>query len=147
MKVIFTKNVPGVGKTDEIKDVNEGYARNFLLPKKLAVLATDKLVSEIKGKYDAIKATKELSMDLLVKQMKDLDGAVFEIKEKTNDTGALFSSVRPEVILALIKKQFHFDIPVTALKLDKPIKDLGEHKVSIELKGAKATINVNILKS
>lgn len=147
MKVIFTKNVPGVGKTDEIKEVNEGYARNFLLPKKLAVLATDKLVSEIKGKYDAIKMSKELSMDLLAKQMKDLDGAVFEIKEKTNDTGALFSSVRPEVILALIKKQFHFDIPVAALKLDKPIKDLGEHKVPVELKGAKATININILKS
>jgi large subunit ribosomal protein L9 len=147
MKVVFTKNVPGVGKIDEIKDVNEGYARNFLLPKKLAVIATDKIVSEIKGKQDAVKASKELSMDLLTKQMKDLDGAVFEITEKTNATGALFSSVRPEVILPLIKKQFHFDIPAQALKLDKPIKDLGEHKVPVELKGIKVTINVQILKS
>lgn len=146
MRVIFTQNIPGVGKIDEIKEVNEGYARNFLLPKKLAVLATDKLVSEIKGKYNAIKATKELSLDLLGKQMKDLDGAIFEITEKTNASGALFSSVRPEVILGLIKKQFHFDIPAQALKLDKGIKDLGEHKISIELKGIKAVINVKVLK-
>jgi len=145
MRVIFTQNVPGVGKIDQIKDVNEGYACNFLLPKKLAVLATNKLVSEIKGKESAVKISKELSLDLLAKQMKDLNGSIFEIKEKTNKSGMLFSSVRVETIIGLIKDAFNFDLPSDALKLDKPIKDLGEHKIPVEFKNKKAEIIVNVV--
>jgi len=82
MKVIFLKNVPGVGKIDEIKDVSDGYARNFLLPKNFAIIADDKRISIIKNKKQAVQASKDISNDLLVRQMNDINNSVFEIKEK-----------------------------------------------------------------
>lgn len=146
MKVIFKKDVPNVGKRDEIKDVNDGFARNMLLPKGLAVIATDKLISDIKKKYEALQTSKEISKDLFTKHMKDIDGTTFELKEKTNDSDMLFSSVRTETIADLIKNKFKINIPTEAIKLDKPIKNLGTHSIPIEWKGIKITINLTIKK-
>jgi large subunit ribosomal protein L9 len=146
MKVIFKKDVPNVGKRDEIKDVNDGFARNMLFPKGLAVIATDQLISQIKKKYDALQTSKEISKDLFTKHMKDVDGTVFELKEKTNESGMLFSSVRTETIADLVKNKFKINIPTEAIKLDKPIKNLGEHIVLIEWKGIRIAITLNIKK-
>ena len=131
MRVIFTQNVKKQGQKDQIKDINEGYARNFLIPQKLAVEATSKalalLAERLKAKEQKIeKGTKEFRQ--AVEITRDF---ILSIKKRANDEGHLFSSVSlKEIISALKEKGIHFE--EKDLELYSPIKKVGEIEVPIK---------------
>lgn len=131
MKVIFLQNIKGVARIGDIKEVAEGYARNFLLPKgfaKLALAGVEKLAETLKNKMVAESTLgKERGLEL-VQKLADLS---LEIKEDTNDQGHLYGSVTAKMIVKELRKK-NFEIPEDFINLDKHIKTVGEYEVEIE---------------
>jgi len=136
MKVIILQNIKGIGQIGDVKSVSDGYARNFLFPKKLAKLATDtalKEVDSLKKKREAIQGLEKENANKLAEQLKDV---VLEFTRKATKTGKLFSSVTKENIAETLSKQVGFKIEPDSVNLDEHedhIKQLGEHLVKVKL--------------
>jgi len=131
MQVILFKDIPNVGKKYELKNVSDGFARNFLFPKKLAEIATKKAIEEIKKRKIVEDQEKDVQKSLLEKNLKGLNGVKISISEKANEKGHLFAAVHKEEIIKILKKQKQIDISEDMIDLDAPIKELGEHKIKI----------------
>lgn len=143
MKVVLLQEVKGLGKTDEIKEVNEGYARNFLFPKHLAVVAKDKALKELSDKK--IKESKEAEADLRMQQdlAAKLDGIEINIKEKASDAGVLYAAVGHAKIMQELGRR--------GIKIDRnqlsntTIKKAGEYPIKVKLRhGLEAEITVRV---
>ncbi|TCT24602.1 LSU ribosomal protein L9P [Melghiribacillus thermohalophilus] len=133
MKVIFTRDVKGKGKKGEVKEVSEGYARNYLLKNNLAVEAT-------KGNLKALEAQKkkqkEQEMEELneAKKLKEKIGSLtVEISAKAGDGGRLFGSVTSKQIADELKKKHNINIDKRKIELDQPIRALGYTNVPVKL--------------
>ena len=143
MKVIFLKDVPKIGKRHDIKEVNDGYAANFLFPKKFAEPATAKRIAEVQMMQQNIRVERELQNDLLVKNLAVLREVTVVMHRKANETGSLFSSIKPEDIVEALAVQ-HVDLAVDAIKLDRPIKELGTHTIAVEQNGKKSSFTLTV---
>ena len=138
MQVIFLQDVKNVGKKGQIKNVPDGYARNFLLARKLATVANATSLASVKQEEDKKKLQVALEKQTVQKLATAIDGKKFIIKARAKD-GKLFGSITAKDINKEIKKA-GFDIPEKAIAADH-IKDLGEKKVTISLDfGIKSTI-------
>jgi large subunit ribosomal protein L9 len=129
MKVILLHDVPKFGKKYEIKEAADGYARNFLIARGLAELATEQAVSRIKMTQKQREDEKRAEEDLLGKSIECLDGKIFEIKEKANEKGHLFAGIHAKEISDFLKKQEKIDIPEELINLENPIKETGEFEI------------------
>lgn len=130
MKVVFLKDVAGSGKKGQIKDVADGYARNFLLKQGLAKSASNSVLEEIAFK-NTKQAKKEVSsLKQEQKAAAKLDGYEIEITEKTNADGRLYASLSAAKIAESIKKALKITIDPKQIQLENPIKEVGEHDVS-----------------
>ena len=145
MKVIFIKNVPKVGKINEIKDQPDGYVRNFLLPQKLAIIATPEAIKKLQQSQSEIKVMKEIEKDLFQKNLRAVNGVGVTISAKANESGHLFSGIHSKEISEALKKQHHITMSPEYIKLDEPIKQLGTFLVSIEALGLSESITVNVV--
>ncbi len=133
MKVILLQDVKSLGKKDEIVEVNEGYARNFILKKKLGVEATGANLNDIKLKKandDKMAAQRLKDAQELSKKLEDLT-VVCSIK--VGKDGRSFGSVSSKEIADKAKEQFDIDIDKKKIVLDEPIKALGDYKVTVKL--------------
>ncbi|KKR79445.1 MAG: 50S ribosomal protein L9 [Candidatus Nomurabacteria bacterium GW2011_GWA2_40_9] len=133
MKVIFLKDVAKVGKRHDVKEVNNGYAQNFLLPRKLAEKATDKAIAELARRQKELVIEREVQEDLLMKNLEEIKGKVITIVSKANEKGSLFSSIHKKEILEAMKKEHRAEINEDFIILDKPIKNLGEFEIPIQI--------------
>ena len=127
MKVILLKDVKGTGKKNEVKEVSDGYARNYLLPKKLAVPADNTNMKELneKNKSKELKAAVELG-----KKMEELNVVIYA---KAGDGGRLFGSITSKDIAEQIKKQHNIEVDKRKITLDEPIRVLGSRFVDIKI--------------
>ncbi len=132
MKVILLQDVPNVGKKYEVKNVSDGYGRNFLLAKNLAKIATIQAIQAAEKEKKRTEGEKKLHEDLLGKNLEDLEGLKIEIKAKVNEKGHLFAAIHPEEISKILKEQEHLEIPAEMIKLEKPIKEIGKYKIKVE---------------
>lgn len=132
MKVILLQDVPSVGKKYEIKNVSDGYARNFLIPRKLAQIATTQAIQLVETKRKQLGQEKEIQKDILEKNIESLGGVRLEITEKANEKGHLFAGVNKEEIAKILKEQKHIDIPAEIIELEQPIKEIGEYKIKVK---------------
>ena len=133
MKVILLKDVKGTGKKGEMKEVTDGYARNFLLPKKMAVVANNTAVKELdeKNKSQENKAQKEYEAAVeLGKKIEELNVVIYT---KSGDGGRLFGSITSKEIAEQIKKQHNINVDKRKVHLDEPIKVLGSRVVEIKI--------------
>ncbi len=131
MKIALLKDVPNLGKRGDIKDVSDGYGRNFLIKNNLAEILT----SQVAKKLDAEKNRQEKIAVEIKKSATNLKDKIEKIKltlkAKTGESGQMFGSVTPTDLLAELKKN---DIKIEKSQiLSKPIKTLGEHKIKIKL--------------
>ena len=145
MKVIFIKNVPKVGKIDEIKDQPDGYVRNFLLPKGYAVLATPDAVCKLEQKQSEIRVGREVQSDLFKKNIRSVAGVGVTIAAKTNQQGSLFQAIHAKDIAFALKKEHHIMIDEEFIKLKEPIKQNGTFSDFVEALGMKEEIVVNVI--
>ena len=133
MKVILLKDVKGPGKKGEIKEVSDGYARNFLLKKGAAVEATGTNMKELDEKAKS-KERKELiayeEAVLLGKQMEEVN---IVIEAKAGEGGRLFGSITSKEIAEQLKKQKNIDVDKRKISLDEPIRSLGSRFVDIKI--------------
>src|SRR3989344_1393166 len=139
MRVIFLQDVPRVGKRYDIKEVNDGYAINFLLPRKLAEPATPKAVAELEKRKKNIEIEREVQESLLLKNLEAIKGKAITIKAKADEKGHLFAQIHKQQIIDSMKEQNHADIGEKFIILDKPIKEIGEHEIAISIKNKKSS--------
>lgn len=132
MKIILLQDVEKLGKKGDIQEVADGYARNFLIPKKMAVLATKGEIVKLEKlkEIEAQKAEQELAKSQEIATQ--LDGLELEISVKVSEEGKLFGAVASSQIVEKLKEQ-GISISKEQVKLENPIKELGEYEVSIEL--------------
>ena len=133
MKVILKQDVRGIGRKYEVKNVADGYAVNFLLPRKLAEFASPEAVKKAELLKVATAAEIEIRESLTKAQIETLKTVKIELKKKANEKGHLFEKVHESEISDALKSQAHADIAPEFIKLETPIKELGEHKVKVEV--------------
>jgi len=133
MKVIFLQDVKGQGKKGEIKEVSDGYARNFLIPKGLAVEATKTRMKEIQEQQEKQRKTQEKEKAEAVKIQQNLNGQSVTIKARTGGGDKLFGAVTAKEIAEAIEKQFKVNIDRKKIELTEPIKHLGEYSIKIKI--------------
>jgi len=146
MKVIFLESVANVARAGEIKEVADGYGRNFLIPKGLAMLASSSVVKtveiqrRIKAKEEAILATETLEL------ANQLEGREITLKAKVGAKDRLYGSVTNADIASELEKTTELVIDKRKIELDEPIRQLGSYEVAIRLaKDAVPKIKVNVI--
>lgn len=142
MKVILLQDVAKIGRRGEVKEVNQGYANNFLLPRKLARPASKNDESAAKALQKEREIQKEVKKELLEKTFDDLKNKEIFLKEKSNEKGHLFSQVHKDEIKKALKEQLHVDINDDFIKLNDPIKEIGEFSISLEAQGVSTQIKL-----
>ena len=133
MKVILLQDVKAQGKKGQMITVSDGYARNFLLPRKLAVEATVDAVNSKKNADEAaaFHAAEEKKAALALKEA--LNDKPVKIKAKAGSGGRLFGSVTTKEVSEALKAQYNIDLPKTRLELSEPIKSFGTYQVKAKL--------------
>jgi len=133
MKVILLTDVKGKGKKDQIIEVSDGYARNFLFPKKLAAEADAKAIGDAKNKEAAaarkIELEKQAARDLAEK----LQGVLVKIQSKAGADGRLYGSITSSDIADALKAQSGIEIDRRKIALDKPIRNHGQFDLDVKL--------------
>lgn len=138
MKVILLKSVPKIGRKYDVLDVAEGYAMNALFPKGLAENATPKALERVKVLKASEEVDRKVQEDLLIKNLKDIEGVTIEISGKANDKGHLFAGIHKEELVSALKEQARLDIGTDYITLDKPIKEVGDHKIEVKVQDSVA---------
>src|SRR3989344_1346921 len=131
MKVILLRAVEGLGREGEVRDVSAGYARNFLIPRQLADIATPELIEQLEGKmrHQEKKAKHEL---LAAEQLASaIEGKRFEIHGKASKEGTLYAAINASMISEELKK--HGYLVSDKNIITKGIKEAGDHEISIKL--------------
>ena|SRR3989338_11015300 len=146
MKVIFLNDVPRVGKKNDIKEVNDGYAMNFLLPRKLAVIATPKNQAELETRQKEIAIERKVQDSLLLKNLEEIKGKVVTIKTKADEKGHLFAQIHKKQIIDSMKEQERADIGEEFIILKKPIREIGEFEIPIEIKNKRSSFKLIVEK-
>jgi large subunit ribosomal protein L9 len=145
MKVIFLQDVSTKGKQGEIKDVADGYARNFLFPQKLALPATPSAMKEAQAKMEENKKKQERQQAELQELAKRLDGTELGFKARAGEKGRLHGSITSADIAGKLSDVAGMDIDKKKIKLDEPLRNLGAHEVVVSFYGGvEAKINVLI---
>jgi len=146
MKVIFLTDVKGQGKKDEIKDVSDGYARNYLMPRKLVAEATSDALNAIKLKEKAKAAHAAKEKALALDNAKKLEGVVVKVPAKAGTGGRLFGSVTSKEISEALLKQFDISIDKKEIVQSDPIKNFGTYSVKCKLGyEVSGTINLAVI--
>ena len=144
MKVIFIKDVKGQGKKGQVKEVSEGYAANFLLPRGLARSATEGNMKVLENQNAAEEKRKQQEKDEAVALGKKLESLTVELKAKAGEGGKLFGAITSKQIAEALAKQGH-KIDKRKIELDEPIRTLGVTKMSVKLHpDVKATLKVQV---
>ena len=144
MKIILLKDVPKLGRRYDLKDVSSGHALNMLIPQGMAVSATPDALKRYEVERKKAEGERKLHEDLLVKNLKDLQGKVLTISGKANEKGHLFAGLHREAIAAELQKQTELQIDPSFIELDHPLKEVGEHTVEVKGGGKSATFKVVI---
>ncbi len=132
MRVIVLQNMKGFGRMGDVKNVSDGYARNFLFPRKIAKLATDAALKEV----DSLKKKLEMTAQLEREGAAKLEDAVLEFVRKATKTGKIYSAVTREDIAETLSKQSGLKVEPDSVNLEEHgghIKQLGEHLIKIQL--------------
>ena len=144
MKVILLKDVRNVGQHNEIKEVADGYARNFLFPHKFACPATVEKVQEMEAKRAERDAQLHQEEEALANKVQMLDGKKVTIEARATEKGGLFKAIGASDITKAIRLAHSLEMPEHAIEIQEPIKTLGEHTVMLRSKGRTLPLVVEV---
>lgn len=146
MKVILKENIKSIGKKDEIVNVSDGYARNYLFAKKLAVEANNENLSKLKAKKDSENYKKDIEKQEAKRVAEELEKIKLQFKVKQGENGKIFGGISSKEIAEKLEKQQKIKVEKKKIELRESIKTLGITKVSIKLyEGVIGTIKVEVL--
>jgi len=145
MKIVLKENVANVGEMNEVCDVAVGYARNYLFPRGLAVLATKAAIQEAKDFNERRKLSRAKSRSKAELVAKELQGKVFTFQVKAGETGRLYGSITNQDLTEAIEKVLGADFDKRQVLMEQPLRELGEQSVELKLdEGVSAQIQVII---
>ena len=145
MKVILKADIKGVGKKDEVINASDGYARNFLFPKNLAVEANPENMSKLKAQKDATQFRKNNEKEDAKKLAEKLTKITVRIEVKAGENGKIFGGVSAKDISENLDKQHKIKVDKKKIDLKETIKTLGVHNVGVKLyEGVSGTIKVDV---
>lgn len=146
MKVILTQDVKGVGKKDQILEVNDGYARNFLIPKKLGVQASTANLALLKSKQDSRDFKRQEDKKEAEQIKEKLEKIRLDIKVKSGENGKIFGGVTSKEISYVLKDKYSINIDKKKIELKETIKTVGITTVDIKLfEGVIGKVKVNVI--
>ena len=145
MRVVFLNDVDGIARAGEIKNVADGYARNFLLPRKLAAAATTSTVQQAESRAKAIAKEQEKLDEAASAVANQLSSAAVVIKARVGEGGRLFGSVTSSDIAEAINARSGSSVEHRQVVLDAPIKEVGTYEVPVTLtRNVRATVNIEV---
>lgn len=145
MKVILLKDVLGTGKAGTVSDVKEGHARNYLIPRGLAVEASAGALRDLEHRKRAVQHRANREHEEVEAQAQSLEGLVLEIRGKAGKGGRLFGSVTTQQIAEALKRR-GFPVTRKQIELDKPLHVEGFYKVPIRLRaGVVVQVDLNVI--
>lgn len=133
MKVILLEDIKNVGKKGDIIDANDGYARNYILPKKLGIEATPKNLNDLKLKKNNEEKIALKQLEDAKALAKDLEDKAVVVQIKAGEGGRTFGSVSTKEIAAAFKEQYGMELDKKKIQVDEAIKSFGVYKVNIKL--------------
>ena len=133
MKVILKADIKGVGKKDEVINASDGYARNFLFPKNLAVEANNENMAKLKAKQNSAKFQKDQEREEAIKIADKLSKILLKIKVKSGENGKIFGGVSAREIAQELEKEYKIKVDKKKIELKETIKTLGMQTVEIKL--------------
>ena len=133
MEVILLQDVKSLGKKGEVVKVNDGYARNFILPKKLGVEKTDKALHELKLQKAAEEKRQQEILEEAQALAKNIEAGSITLKMKAGEGGRTFGSVSTKEIAVAMKEQLKLEIDKKKLQMADPIKNFGTYHVPVRL--------------
>lgn len=146
MKVILLADIKGVGKKDQIINASDGYARNFLFPKKLAVEANNENLGKLKSKNESKAFKKETEIAEAKKIAEKIKSITLTIKVKAGENGKIFGGVTSKEIAESLKNEYKIEIDKKKIVLSETIKNIGTHTVDIKLyEGIIAELKLHII--
>ncbi len=145
MKVILLQDVKGTGKKDQILEISDGYARNFLLPRKLAREATSEALNAIATSKSADQHREAVKKADAEKLAREIKGKVVQLSVRGGDNGKIYGSVTNDQIATAIREQLGAEIDKRKVEIEEPIKNAGQHFVTIKMMaGVTSRIIVNV---
>ena len=147
MKVILLKDIKGTGTKDQVIEVSDGFARNYLLPRKLAVEASASTLNTIENAKNAAKHREDTKKTAAEEKARELKGKVIQMKAKAGESGKLYGSITTAEIAEKIKEQYGLVVDKHKLELDEPIRKIGQAPVTVRLNAGVSTrmlINVTV---
>ncbi len=146
MKVILKADIKGVGKKDEVINASDGYARNFLLPKNLAVEANAENMSKLKSKQDANAYKKGQEKEEAKKTADKLSKILLKVPVKSGENGKIFGGVSAKEISELLKSEYKIDIDKKKIEVKETIKTLGTRTITIKLyEGIVGSLKIDVI--
>ncbi len=133
MEILLTKDVPGVGKAGEVRKVSDGYARNFILPRKLGVVATAGAVKQSEHVKKAEEKRRAETLSAAQALASKLESAVIQFRVTAGEGDRLFGSITPGDIAEKLQDEHHVVVDRRRLEIEEPIKTLGEHRIAVKL--------------
>lgn len=133
MKVVLLEDLPKLGKRGDVVNVKDGYARNFLIPKGLAVVATEEEINRLKEEALKRKEKEERKKSVLLELKRAIDGREIVLKARAGAKGKLFGSITAGELAEAIKSSLGVDIDKKVIELKFPIKEVGEYIVKLKL--------------
>lgn len=135
MKIILLKDIPKLGRRYEVKNASDGHAVNMLIPRGFAISATPENLRRFETEKAKLEGERKVHEALLAENLKTLESIVLTISSKASDKGHLFASIHREAIAAELAKQARIQIDPSSIELEHPIKEVGEHMISVKGEG------------
>lgn len=142
MKIILLKDIPKIGRKGEVKDVADGYAINFVLPRKLGIKATPEGIKQVEANKSAIEEERKVQENLLAKSVENLSAITVTITEKANELGHLFVGIHADRLAKEIEKQTGIALDPGFIEIEKPIKEVGNFVVTVSAHNKKGKVKV-----
>lgn len=146
MKVILKADIKGVGKKDQIINASDGYARNFLFPKNLAVEANNENMSKLKAKQDSNAFKKSQEKEEAIKVADKISKILLKVPVKAGENGKIFGGVSSKEISELLKEEYKIIVDKKKIDLKETIKTLGTKEITIKLyEGVIANLKIDVI--
>jgi large subunit ribosomal protein L9 len=144
MKVIFTKDVPGVGRAGDVKEVSDGYARNFLIPRHFGLPATSEILNKVQKEESEKQAKVAKDQERFIQLKNKFQNKNFTIKAKANKN-SLFAAIHEKDIAKVINEKTGAEISPDIIHLKAPVKTLGTHQIELRFaKDLSAMVLLNV---
>ena len=146
MKVILKQDIKGVGKKDQIINVSDGYVRNFLFPKTMAVEANNENMSKLRAKQDSNAFKKQQEKEEAQKIADKISKIILKVPVKAGGNGKIFGGVSTKEISDLLEKNYKIKVDKKKIELKETIKELGTRNVNIKLyEGVIANLKIDVV--